>query len=46
MMKGQYVFRSVNGHVEVFLHGHFIFSADTKAEALREIEMEEIDLAD
>lgn len=46
MTKGQYVFRSVKGHVEVFLHGHFIFSADTKAEALREIEMEEKDLAD
>ena len=35
-------FRYVNGHVEVFLNGIFLFSADTKAEALREIEeMEE-----
>ena len=34
--------RYVNGHVEVYLDGVFLFSADTKAEALREIrEMEE-----
>ena len=40
-----YILRSVNGHVEVYLHGRFIFSADTKFEALKEIEMEEIDRA-
>ena len=41
-----YILRSVNGHVEVYLHGRFIFSADTKAEALRELEMEESSNAD
>ena len=46
MMKSQYTLRFVNGHVEVFLHGRFIFSADTKVEALKEIEMEEGNLAD
>lgn len=33
-----YEFRYVRGHVEVFQHGSFIFSADTMAEARREIE--------
>lgn len=33
-----YEFRNVRGHVEVFLRGSFIFSADTMAEARREIE--------
>lgn len=33
-----YEFRYVRGHVEVFLHGSFIFSADTMTEARREIE--------
>ena len=33
-----YELRYVSGHVEVFLHGHFCFSADTKEEALREIQ--------
>ena len=37
----KYEFRNVNGHVEVFLNGSFLFSADTKSEALAEIaEME------
>lgn len=33
-----YEFRNVRGHVEVFLHGAFIFSADTIAEARKEAE--------
>ena len=33
-------FKYVNGHVEVYRHGVFIFSADTKAEALEELERE------
>ena len=33
----QYEFRNVRGHVEVFLHGIFCFSADTMEEARREI---------
>lgn len=41
MVIRQYEFRSINGHVEVYLRGRFIFSADTKAEALRELEEEE-----
>lgn len=32
--------KSINGHIEVYLGGVFQFSADTKAEALREIEEE------
>lgn len=37
-----YEYRYVKGHVEVFLDGVFILSADTKGEAYREIlEMEE-----
>lgn len=40
-IKMKYEFRNVNGHVEVFLNGSFLFSADTKSEALAEIaEME------
>ena len=31
-------FRNVRGHCEVYLYGEFILSADTKAEALRELE--------
>ena len=33
-----YEFRNVRGHIEVFLHGVFQFSADTMAEAIEEIE--------
>lgn len=33
-----YVFKYTNGHVLVYLHGKFEFSADTKDEALAEIE--------
>ena len=32
-----YDFRNVMGHVEVYLHGSFLFSADTMEEARREI---------
>lgn len=32
-----YEFRNINGHVEVYLNGEFQFSADTKAEAIREL---------
>lgn len=38
-----YEFRNVRGHVEVFLRGHFILSADTMAEARREIENDHSD---
>ena len=34
-----YEFRYVRGHVEVFLYGEFVLSADTKAEAIRELEL-------
>lgn len=30
-------FRNVNGHIEVYQGGCFMFSADTKAEAQREL---------
>lgn len=33
-----YEFREVMGHIEVFLHGRFQFSADTIAEAKKESE--------
>lgn len=33
-----YKFVWVRGHVEVYRYGKFILSADTKAEALRELE--------
>lgn len=36
-----YELRYVRGHIEVFLNGHFRFSADTIAEAKREIREEE-----
>ena len=36
----KYSFRNVRGHVEVYLDGAFILSADTKAEAIAELEME------
>ena len=37
-----YTIKYLRDHVEVYLHGRFCFSADNKAEALREIEeMEE-----
>lgn len=32
-----YEFRWVRGHVEVFSHGRFQFSADTMEEAIREL---------
>lgn len=38
----RYEFRCIRGeHIEVFLNGVFQFSADTKAEALRELESED-----
>ena len=30
-------FRNVSGHVEVFLNGEFLFSADTRREAVEEL---------
>lgn len=36
-----YEYKYVNGHVEVFLHGRFLFSADTKAEAVHELNNKE-----
>lgn len=33
-----YEFREVRGHIEVFLYGRFQFSADTMAEARKELE--------
>ena len=36
-----YDFRNVRGHVEVYLHGSFLFSADTIEEARREIARKE-----
>lgn len=36
-----YIFRSVNGHVEVYTHsGRFLFSADTTREAMQELQDE------
>ena len=35
-----YDFKYINCHVEVYQHGRFILSADTKAEAIRELEGE------
>ena len=40
LMYGDFEFRSVHGHVEVFLDGAFQFSADTREEAVREIREE------
>lgn len=34
-------FRNVNGHIEVYLDGVFLLSADTIAEAMRELREEE-----
>ena len=34
---GEYEFRYVKGHVEVYLHGLFQFAADTAAEAREEL---------
>ena len=34
----EYERRYVDGHVEVYLYGQFQFSADTMAEAYRELE--------
>lgn len=39
-----YDFRNVMGHVEVYLHGTFLFSADTMEEARRELETYETDI--
>lgn len=36
-----YDFRYVNGHIEVYLQGKFVFSADTRSEAQRELSNEE-----
>lgn len=33
-----YEFRYVRGHVEVYENGEFLFSADTEAEARRELD--------
>lgn len=33
----QYEMRYVGGHVEVYLHGEFQFSADSEAEARQEL---------
>lgn len=33
-----YTFKWIRGHVEVYKYNEFILSADTKAEALRELE--------
>ena len=38
-----YEIRNRNGHIEVFLNGSFVFSADTVGEAQREIERYEND---
>lgn len=35
-----YTIKYINGHVEVYWCGRFIFSADTKEEAIREMEEE------
>lgn len=34
---GEYEFRYVKGHVEVYLHGLFQFAADTFTEARKEL---------
>jgi len=39
-----YDFRNVRGHVEVYLHGTFLFSADTMEEARRELATYETDI--
>lgn len=35
-----YTFKNVRGHLEVYYNGIFVFSADTKEEALHELEYE------
>lgn len=32
-------YRNVNGHIEVFVNGRFVVSADTLAEAKKEMEV-------
>ena len=39
-----YDFKNVRGHVEVYLHGTFLFSADTMEEARRELATYETDI--
>lgn len=34
----EFVFNNVRGHIEVYLNGVFMFSADTMAEARKEVE--------
>ena len=36
-MYGDFEFRNVHGHIEVFLNGEFQFSADTREEAVQEL---------
>lgn len=38
MSYGNYEFRYVRGHIEVFLNGVFQFSADTASEAQEELQ--------
>ena len=37
---GEYDFREIRGHIQVYLDGEFLFSADTMREAIEEIEEE------
>lgn len=37
-MKQEFEFRHIKGHVEVYRNGTFLLSADTVAEALKEVE--------
>jgi hypothetical protein len=37
-IKNKFDIRQIRGHVEVFLNGTFLFSADNRGEAKREIE--------
>ena len=37
---GEYDFREIRGHIQVYLDGKFLFSADTMREAIEEIELE------
>lgn len=34
-----FIFKNVNGHIEVFLNDEFQFSADTMSEAYNELEV-------
>ena len=38
---GEYDFREIRGHIQVYLDGKFLFSADTMREAMEEIVGEE-----